>query len=260
MAKKVGLDPTVAMPRDPGNVQSIARAFRLLEITADHGGSLSLSQLAAESGLPMPTIHRLLRTLVGLGYMRQEPSKEYVLGPRLMRLGESSSRMLAVWARPHLSVLVERLGETANLAMLDGDEIIYIAQVPSRHSMRMFTEVGRRVQPHCTAVGKAIMAQLPRESVHALLTRTGMARHTDNTITELTTFDRQLDLIERAKYAIDDGEQEVGVRCVAVVVPDFASRLAVSISGPAARMTDRVIERAVPLLTEAGLALSRDLS
>ena len=75
-----------------GSVQSLERAFGLLETMADAGGTIGLSQLAAEAGLPLPTIHRLLRTLVDLGYVRQEPSRQYVLGPRLIRLGESSSR------------------------------------------------------------------------------------------------------------------------------------------------------------------------
>jgi len=240
-------------------VQSIERAFSLLEIAADHGGMLSLSQLAAESGLPMPTIHRLVRTLVGLGYMRQEPSRQYVLGPRLIRLGESSSRMLSIWARPHLSGLVDALGESANLAMLDGDQVVYIAQVQSRHSMRMFTEVGRRVNAHCTAVGKAMLARMPREAVHDLLARTGMARYTDHTVTTVAEFDRQLDEAAHRNYAIDEGEQELGVRCVAVVVPNVASNLAISVSGPATRMTDSLIDRAVPLLEKAGAALSANL-
>ncbi|WNG94345.1 IclR family transcriptional regulator [Mycobacterium sp. ITM-2016-00318] len=111
---------------------------------ADAGGTLALSQLANQSGLPLPTIHRLLRTLVDLGYIRQESSRQYVLGPRLIRLGDASSRMLSVWARPHLARLVDELGESANPAMLDGDEIVYVAEAQSRHAMRMFTEVGRR--------------------------------------------------------------------------------------------------------------------
>src|SRR3990170_4336645 len=149
-----------------GSVQSIERAFGLLETMADHSGMMGLSQLAAESGLPLPTIHRLVRTLVDLGYLRQEASRQYVLGPKLIRLGDVSSHMLSVWARPHLAHLVDELGESANLAMLDGDQIVYVAQVPSRHSMRMFTEVGRRVWPHCTAVGKALLASMPPRTVH----------------------------------------------------------------------------------------------
>lgn len=243
-----------------GNVQSLGRAFGLLETMADHGGMMGISQLAAASGLPLPTIHRLVRTLVELGYVRQEPSREYVLGPKLIRLGESSSRMLSLWARPHLARLVDELGESANLAMLDGDQIVYVAQVPSRHSMRMFTEVGRRVLPHCTAVGKALMADMDPQEVRAILHRTGMPKHTENTITELEEFAKNLQWAAEHGYATDEGEQEVGVRCVAVAVPDVASRLAISVSGPATRMTEELLSRAVPLLYKAGTALSRDLS
>lgn len=243
-----------------GGVQSIERAFGLLETMADAGGIMGLSQLAATSGLPLPTIHRLVRTLVDLGYLRQEPSRQYVLGPRLIRLGESSSHMLSIWARPHLAALVDELGESANLAMLDGDQIVYVAQVPSRHSMRMFTEVGRRVLPHCTAVGKAIMADLPESQVRELLNRTGMPGHTDNTLTSPDVFTQQLALAAENGYAMDEGEQEIGVRCVAVRVPDVPSRLALSVSGPAERMSQELVARAVPLLTQAGKALSADLS
>ena len=171
-----------------GGVQSIERAFTVLEMMADHGGMMGLSQLSAESGLPLPTIHRLVRTLVDLGYLRQEPSRQYLLGPRLVRLGESSSRLLNVWARPHLTRLVDELGESANFAMLDGNQIVYVAQVPSRHSMRMFTEVGRRVLPHCTAVGKAIMAEMPQDEVRRILEQTGMPRSTEHTLTDPDLF------------------------------------------------------------------------
>lgn len=242
-----------------GGVQSVERAFGLLETMADHGGMMGLSHLAAESGLPLPTIHRLVRTLVDLGYLRQEPSRQYVLGPRLIRLGEASSSMLSMWARPHLSFLVDELGETANLAMLDGDQIVYIAQAPSRHSMRMFTEVGRRVLPHCTAVGKVLMVDMAPGEVRDLLARTGMPRHTPNTITDPDRFAEALLKAGELGYGLDDGEQEVGVHCVAVAVPDAPSRLAISISGPVARMTEALVERAVPLLHQAARALSDDL-
>jgi IclR family acetate operon transcriptional repressor len=242
-----------------GSVQSIERAFGLLETMADAGGMMGLSQLATASGLPLPTIHRLVRTLVDLGYLRQEPSRQYVLGPRLIRLGESSSHMLSVWARPHLTRLVDELGESANMAMLDGDQIVYLAQVPSRHSMRMFTEVGRRVLPHCTAVGKAILAQLPETEVRELLQRTGMPKHTEGTITDPNVFTEQLRAVEEHGYATDEGEQELGVRCIAVAVPDAPSRLAISISGPAGRMSGELVRRAVPLLTQASKAFSEDL-
>lgn len=251
---------TAAEPRArSGGVQSVGRAFAILEAMADRGGIAGLSELSVDSGLPLPTIHRVIRTLVDLGYVHQEPSRQYVLGPRLVRLGETSSQMVGSVARPHLDRLVEELGESTNLAMLDLHEIVYVAQAQSRHSMRMFTEVGRRVLPHCTAVGKALMAGMTTERVQSILAVTGMPRYTPNTITDPDEFARALDQTAAQGYAIDEGEQEVGVRCVAVAVPGTPSPLALSVSGPAARMGPDVVERAVPLLVAAGGTLSREL-
>jgi IclR family acetate operon transcriptional repressor len=227
---------------------------------ADAGGVISLSQLAADAQLPLPTIHRLVRTLVDLGYVRQEPSRQYSLGPRLIRLGETTSRMLGTWARPHMTKVVAALGESVNLAILDSDQIVYVGQVmASQNSMRMFTEVGRRVEPHSTAVGKAILANEDPAEVRALLARTGMAARTEHTITTPEAFLAELERTRQRGYALDDGEQEVGVRCVAVAVPDAPQPIALSMSGPMPRMTDDVIKQAAPLLTEAAEAISREL-
>jgi IclR family transcriptional regulator, acetate operon repressor len=247
-------------PRRAGGVQSLERAFLILETMADAGGTLGLSQLATRAHLPVPTIHRFVRTLVDLGYLRQEPSRQYALGPRLISLGESSARMLGTWARPYLTDLVDSLGESANLAMLDGDQIVYIGQAQSRQSMRMFTEVGRRVSPHATAVGKALLALLDPAEVQALLRRTGMQAETEHTITDSHALAAQLEQVLEHGYATDDGEHELGVRCVAVAVPRAPSRIALSISGPATRMTDDLVARAVPLLTDAARRLSDDLA
>lgn len=250
-----------ASGRAGGGVQSLERAFGILETMADAGGVISLSQLAAEAGLPLPTIHRLVRTLVDLGYVRQEASRQYSLGPRLIRLGETTSRMLSVWARPHMEQVARQLGESVNLAMLDGDQVVYVGQVmASQNSMRMFTEVGRRVLPHATAVGKAIMAELDPAEVRALVGRTGMPALTDHTITSPEVFLEELRRTQERGYALDEGEQEIGVRCVAVVVPDVPQRLALSMSGPLPRMTDAVVERAREPLHRAARAISEELS
>ena len=157
-----------------GGVQSVERVFELLELITDAGGDVTLSELSSSTDLPLPTIHRLLRTLVTLGYIRQLPNRRYALGPRLIRLGEGANKQLGAVARPQLKTLVDRLGETANMAVLDSDMVIYVAQVPSLHSMRMFTEVGRRAHTHDTGVGKAILAQLDDDVVRGIVARTGM--------------------------------------------------------------------------------------
>lgn len=237
--------------RGAGGVQSLDRAIVLLDLLADAGGEVGISRLAELSGLPLPTIHRLMRSLVTHGYVRQEASRRYALGPRLIRLGESAARQLGTWARPQLVELVAAVGETANLALLEGDDVVYVAQVPSTHSMRMFTEVGRRVFAHCTGVGKALLAQLPAETVQEILARTGMPAQTPHTLTDPATLLRELAQIRQQGYAIDDGEQEVGVRCLAVPVLGAPAMAAISVSGPAARLTDEVFDRIVPLLRRA---------
>lgn len=242
-----------------GGVQSIERAFGLLESMADAGGLVGLSRLAAVSGLPLPTIHRLVRTLVALGYVRQEPSREYALGPRLIRLGDSASSLIGVWAKPYLARLVDAVGESANLAMLDGSEVVYVAQAPGRHAMRMFTEVGRRVSPHCTAVGKALLARMGDAQVTDLLSRTDLVQHTEHTLTDPGAYLRELRRVRERGYATDDGELELGVRCVAVALDGGPGRTALSLSGPSTRMTDDLVDRAVPHLRTAASGLVAEL-
>ncbi|HEV7626988.1 MAG TPA: IclR family transcriptional regulator [Streptomyces sp.] len=247
-------------PASTGGVQSLERAFDLLERMADAGGEVGLSELSGTSGLPLPTIHRLMRTLVSCGYVRQHPNRRYALGPRLIRLGESSSRLLGTWARPHLARLVEETGETANMALLDGDEVVYVAQVPSRHSMRMFTEVGRRVLPHSTGVGKVLLADTPPDEVRAVLARTGMPAATERTITTPEGFLEALEHVRVVGYAMDDNEQELGVRCIAVAVPNSPTAAAISISGPAGRVTEAATDKFVPLMHEVAQQLSKALA
>jgi IclR family acetate operon transcriptional repressor len=231
-----------------GGVQSVQRAFGLIEILAAMGGTGGLAELAARADLPQPTIHRLARTLLSMGYLRQLANRHYALGPRLIRLGESAGQLIGMWSRPHLSELVDRTGETANMAVLDNDMAIYVAQVPSPHSMRMFTEVGRRVYPHCTGVGKALLMQLPNEALRALVARTGMPAATRNSHTTADGLLHDITLCRARGYAVDEGEQETGVRCFAVPVSDAPSLTAISISGPAVRVTLKSAPTVTPLL------------
>ncbi len=250
----------VETTRASGGVQSLDRAFAILETMADAGGIIGLSQLAERADLPLATIHRLVRTLVDLGYVRQEPSRQYSLGPRLMRLADLATKRIGTWANPHLADAVARVNESVNLAILDGDEVVYVAQVqPDRNFMRMFTEVGRRTLPHATAVGKVMLAPAPASDVRSLLERTGMPHHTDHTLTTPEAFLEALDRARELGYALDEGEQEMGVRCVAVEVPGAPQPMAVSMSGPTTRMTDDVIELAVPVLREAAKRIVAEL-
>ncbi len=248
----------MAQSRGGSGVQSVSRAFDLLERLADAGGELGLSQLATAAGLPPATIHRLMQSMVAGGYVRQEPSRRYALGPRLIPLGEVAGRALGSWARPYLAELVAEIGETANMAMLEGDAVVYLAQVPSAHSMRMFTEVGRRVMVHCTGVGKAILSQLPDADVARIAATAGMPARTPHTLTTVDALLTEVRGVRDRGYAVDDEEQEVGVRCVAVPVPGTAGRLAISISGPTARVTSERVAVLAPILQRIAERLAAD--
>lgn len=243
-----------------GGVQSVERVFELLELITDAGGDVTLSELSSSTELPLPTIHRLLRTLVALGYVRQLPNRRYALGPRLIRLGEGANKQLGALAQPELKTLVESLGETANMAVLDSDMVIYVAQVPSLHSMRMFTEVGRRAHMHDTGVGKAILAQLEDEQVRGIVARQGMPTPTTYSIGDVETLLADLDKIRARGYAIDEQEQEIGVRCFSMAVPNAPTPTAISVSGPVSRVDETFGERAVPALRAAAERISAELN
>ncbi|GAA5198400.1 allantoin degradation transcriptional regulator AllR [Rugosimonospora acidiphila] len=248
------------MDSKPSGVQSLDRAFQLLELLADAGGAMRLAELETATGLPLPTIHRLIRSLMHNGYVRQEPSRRYALGPRLIRLGETAGRTLGSWTgRQHLAELVDQIGETANMAVLEGDAVVYVAQVPSAHSMRMFTEVGRRVSAHCTGVGKALLSQLRDDQVRALLRRTGMAAQTARTHTDPEVLLGELGEIREQGWALDDAEQEIGVRCVAVPVKGAPMLAAISVSGPSGRITLSRVAEIAPLLQAVAVRLGEEL-
>ena len=244
------------MTNATGDVQSVARAFDLLEALAAPDGEDTLAALADRCGLAVPTAHRLLGTLQRRGYVRRLEDRRYALGAGLIGLGRVAVPPLADAAMPVLRELEDAFHETANLAVLDGDLVLYVAQVPSRQRMRMFTEVGRRVLPHSTGVGKAMLSAMAEPHVRSLVARTGLPSFTPSTLTDPDAFVADLRASRHRGFAVDDSEQEVGVRCIAVVVPGLPSPTAVSISGPAARITDAIVPEVVEALQVAAARLA----
>jgi IclR family acetate operon transcriptional repressor len=241
-------------------VRSVGKAFDVLEAFLSADGPLNLSELAELSGQPMASVHRQVRTLVDRGYLRPVASRRYTLGHQLVPLGQLAQRAVGGTSRHRLDQLVMTFQETVNLAVLDGDHVVYVGQSPSPHSVRMFTEIGRRALPHCTGVGKALLAQMPDDAIRELLDRTGQPSMTPSTITTPETFMEEIRRVRAQGYAIDEEEMEPGVRCIAVAVPDLHLRLAVSMSGPASRMTDALIEQALPALRSTAIELANDLT
>lgn len=231
-----------------GTVQSVNRALEILDIVAHAGAAIGITEIAEQSKLPQPTIHRLLQTMISAGYIYQTPRRRYALGARLISLSRYAGGALGVSLRPLLTTAVEQVGESASVAMLDQDFARYIAHVPSEHSMRMFTEVGNVVPLHSTGVGKAILSTMSDDEVRTTIGRSGMRPRTEYTLTDIEELLDDLRLTRERGYAIDNHEMEMGVRCVALSIPGDLC-LAVSLSGPGDRFTDDVIEnKALPAL------------
>lgn len=245
--------------RDVGGVQSVSRALDILEIIDNDGGETTITDIAAQSGLPLPTIHRLLRTLVVRGYAHQTPQRRYALGWRLISLGETAGGSFGAFTKPLLRTVVDRLDESVSLSMRDMDGLMYVAYVPSERAMRMFTEVGRRVELHATGSGKTLLSMLPDEEVLGIVQRTGLTMKTRHTIVNTTRLLAELATIRERGFAVAQEEQEIGVVCVAVPIHG-AINLALSISGPTPRMTPAAVAVAVPVLQSAARQLEAEFN
>ncbi len=227
---------------DDSAASSTLRAFAVLEQIADADESLTLEELTRISGLPKPTVHRILRLLMRGGLVeRQALDKRYVVGPRVCALA------LAVQMRsPHrrerraiLARLVEAIGETCNFTMLDGSEVVYLDRVETSADIRLHMNAGSRVPLHCTASGKLLLSDMPPLQVRRLLGSRPLARYTDRTITSVAALERELTKVRANGVGTDVGEYLLGSVCMAVPVRDPGGRMcaAVAVHGPAPRMT-----------------------
>jgi IclR family acetate operon transcriptional repressor len=252
------------MPARRDSVQSLERAFDLLEALGD-GGELGVTELANRTGLVPSTAHRLLHTLAKRGYVSQSTeSGRYLLGYKVVEVAsglEHRLERLRVVARPHLEGIQRATGETVNLVVLDADRVVYVDQVEGSRQVRMFTTVGTSVPAHTTGSGKAMLANGPSEAVEALYAGRELQRLTEHTLTSLEALEADFAHIRRRGYALDEEEHEEGVGCVAVAVFDHSGRAsaAISVSGPSARILGANAARLGALLVEHAARVSEAL-
>jgi IclR family transcriptional regulator, acetate operon repressor len=226
-------------------VQSLSRALVILEKLSEHDGGLSLTELAHLCELPTSTTHRLLTTLENKRFVRfNRGSNLWSVGVQSFVVGNAfaRSRNFVPMAKIFMRHLMDKAGETVNLATQDHEEIVYLAQVECKEMMRAFVRPGLRAPMHCSAVGKAIMAAMPEVERTRMFNIQGVGNDTRSNI-YTPDFMNTLDAVRECGYALDDEEQSVGMRCVASVIYDEngGPLAAVSISGPTARITDKRI-------------------
>ena len=235
--------------------QSLDRAFDLLEILCRSRGGMTIGALSAETGLHKSTVHRLLTSMCMRGYVQRDAETSmYRAGMRLCEMSSYIVDNLDVVDRAR--AVLERLGretdETVHLVMRDERDVVYIHKIDGGNSaIRMFSRIGMRLPLYCTGVGKAILATWPRSEARAVWEASDVYAWTENTITDEEAFFREIDKVRQLGYALDNEENEVGVRCIAAAIPDYRGRAfyAISLSAPTARMADeRIMQLRGPLL------------
>lgn len=242
------------MPRGESPTPSVDKALRILQVLADHPRGRGLGEIAGELGLPKASLHRTLAALRYRGFVTQAPgSRHYRLGPEVLRIGFALYRDLDLRALAHpvLEELSVAFGETAHLGVREGSEVVYQDKVDPDRSIRMASTIGGRNPAHCTALGKAILAYDfagDGEAVQAIRAgRIRLSAKTPNTLTRPEDLLRELEGVRRRGYAVDREENELGVRCVGVPLVMVGRPVgAISLSGPAHRLSDEVVEDLVP--------------
>ena len=229
-------------PRD-GGVQSVDRALSLIETLAEDDEGYRLSDLAIRTGLSTSTVHRLLATLEKRRFVQFDRyESKWHVGARSFSVGATFARRrnFTAQAMPYLRKLRDQTRETANLAVVDDESIIVLTRIESREIMRSLTKVGGRVAMVASGAGKAVLATYSDDDVNAIIRRQGMPRLTEKSIVRPSELFRELQVIRRQGYAVDDEEARMGLRCVAAVVYSNCSEplAAISVSGMTSRMTD----------------------
>lgn len=228
--------------KTPGHAQALSRGLAILEALAATDAGATLTTLASTLDLPAPTAHRLLATLEAAGFVRTGPNGEWQVGVHAFRAGVAflAHRDLAVEAYSHLRELMDRGGETANLAVIEGSEVVFVEQVQCRELMRMSVKLGARAPLHASGVGKAMLASLDDRELTALIGRRALTRFTPRTFTTLDALAADLASARRRGFTIDDEEHAAGLRCVAAAVHDEHGQpwAAVSLAGPVTRMSE----------------------
>ncbi|SAI31247.1 IclR family transcriptional regulator [Bordetella ansorpii] len=241
-------------------IQVIDRAMRLLDALAAQPEPVTLKELSATTGLHASTAHRILNDLVVGRYVERVDNGLYQLGMRLLELGSLVKGRLNV-REAALSVmrnLHRQTGQTINLSVQQGDEIVYIDRAWSERSgMQVVRAIGGRAPLHLTSTGKLFLSTADARGVRAYALRTGLAGHTRNSLTEIDRLERELAQVRRHGYARDNEELELGVRCIAAGIFDDTGKLVagLSISAPAERLQDEWIR----LLVDAAAGISEAL-
>ena len=238
------------------------RLFALLEVIAAKDQRYALQDLVEETGLPKPTLHRMLQQLESAGLLRREgDSRLYGVGTRLRRLAENLLLNDSHHGARHavLRHLVEEIGESCNLTALSGSEVVYLDRVETAAPLRFYLHPGSRVPVHCSASGKVFLAQMTPAQRRRLLANVPLEAYTPKTLTDLEQIEREVQRVRKDGFAFDDEEFLPGLLCIAALVPNETgpSNLCVAVQAPVMRLGMDKAKQLLPALQRAAQALAR---
>ncbi|SPC14532.1 IclR family transcriptional regulator [Cupriavidus taiwanensis] len=239
------------------------RLFGLLEVIAEKDQSFNLQALVEETGLPKPTLHRMLQQLEAAGLIqRNGDGRQYGTGLRLRRLAENLLLNSTSHGARHMVLrrLVEEVGESCNLTAFSGGEVLYLDRVETAAPLRFYLHPGSRVPAHCSATGKLFLAQLAPAQRQRLLANVELERYTQNTLTDHAQLEAELERVKRDGYAMDDEEFLPGLVCIGVLVPAAdggKSNLGLALQAPVMRVPRDKAVQLLPALQRAAAALAK---
>ncbi len=222
-------------------IKVLNKSLSILDTILRQGSAMSMTEISEKLGLYPSTTHRILDTLKHWGYVEQEPNNQrYQLGLKVIELGMAKFHQmdLAREATPYLKELVKQCNETIHLGVLEEEEVLYLAKEESSQTIRMCSFVGKRAPVHCTALGKVLLAYLPEGEKKKILGKRELPRLTEKTITDKEELEKELNRIKKQGFALDRGENEKDVCCIAAPIKNCQGKViaAISISTPVYRI------------------------
>lgn len=245
-------------------VQSVDRALSILELLSDYDEGLRIIDISEKVNLHKSTVHRLLKTLMHKGFVEQDLiTNKYKISLKLYELGSKRTESLDILkvSKPYTKALMQSFNEVVHLVIRDGNDIVYIDKVEANNTIRMASNIGKRSPLYCTAVGKAILAYTDEKEVERVWRNSNIKKLTKNTIIDFKVFKEELKKVRELGYAVDDEENEIGVRCVGAPIFDYNGEVAgaISISGPTIRVTRDQVERIGSEIKKYAKLISREL-
>lgn len=245
-------------------IQSVERALQILDLFNDHTVELKITEISEQMRLHKSTVHSLLKTLQQSRYIDQNSENgKYRLGLKLVERGNLVINTLNIRqiANKYLVELALKTGQTCQLGILDGNAGVYIDKEEGANSVIRYSRIGRRIPLHCTAIGKLLLSYQPPDIIHSLLDNYLFTQATNRTITKKEDFLMELEKVRYNEYAVDNQENELGVRCIAVPILNQHGQIlaALSISTLVSTVSDDLLNDYLQLLKTTGKELSEKM-